>query len=96
MTEAQSRFLANAIRRKDLFLRLSILGVIVAIGLAGWYTWRSLDEPGAAGGTGWVLVVLVLLNARQNLRQHKYVVLLQELMASGAKRDGETARDGTG
>ncbi len=79
MTEAQSRFLANAIRRKDLFLQLSILGVIVATGLAGWFTWRSLGGPGAAGGTGWVLVILVLLNARQNLRQHKYAALLQEL-----------------
>ncbi|MGE4606278.1 MAG: hypothetical protein AAEJ52_06015 [Myxococcota bacterium] len=78
MTEAQSRFLASAIRRKDLFLQLSILGVIVAVGLAGWYIWRGLEEPGASGGTGWVLVVLVLLNARQNLRQHKYAVLLEE------------------
>ncbi len=79
MTEAQSRFLANAIRRKDFFLQLSILGVVVAIGLAGWLIWRSLEEPGASGGTGWVLVILVLLNARQNLRQHKYAALLQEL-----------------
>ena len=78
MTEAQSRFLASAIRRKDLFLQLSILGVLVAVGLAGWYIWRGLEEPGASGGTGWVLVVLVLLNARQNLRQHKYAVLLEE------------------
>jgi hypothetical protein len=78
MTEAQSRFLASAIRRKDLFLQLSILGVIVAVGLAGWYIWRGLEEPGASGGTGWVLVVLVLLNARQNLRQHKYAALLEE------------------
>ncbi|MFP8881108.1 MAG: hypothetical protein VCE43_17485 [Myxococcota bacterium] len=78
MTEAQSRFLASAIRRKDLFLQLSILGVIVAVGLTGWYIWRGLEEPGASGGTGWVLVVLVLLNARQNLRQHKYAVLLEE------------------
>jgi hypothetical protein len=78
MTEAQSRFLASAIRRKDLFLQLSILGVIVAVGLAGWYIWRGLEEPGASGGTGWVLVVLVLLNARQNLRQHKYAELLEE------------------
>ena len=82
MTEAQSNFLANAIRRKNLFLRLSILGVVVAIGLAGWYVWRGLDEPGATGGAGWVLIVLVLLNARQNLRQHKYAVLLEELIAS--------------
>ena len=79
MTEAQSRFLANAIRRKRIFLQLSILGVIVAVGLAGWYMWRTLEEPGTSGGTGWVLVLLVLLNARQNLRQHKYAVLLQEL-----------------
>ena len=85
MNEAQSRFLASAIRRKDLFLRLSILGVIVAIGMAGWLTWSRLEAPGASGGTGWVLVILVLLNARQNLRQHKYAVLLQELMATGSK-----------
>jgi hypothetical protein len=87
MTEAQSRFLTNAIRRKDLFLQLSIVGVIVAIGLAGWCMWRSLEEPSASGGTGWVLVILVLLNARQNLRQHKYATLLQELTAGPSPSD---------
>ncbi len=91
MTEAQSRFLAAAIRRKDLFLQLSIVGVIVAIGLAGWYLWRTLEEPGAPGGTGWALVILVLLNARQNLRQHKYAALLQELTATGSKLDRQPA-----
>ena len=89
MTEAQSRFLTNAIRRKDLFLQLSILGVMVAMGLAGWYVWRSLEEPGAAGATGWVLVILVLLNARQNLRQHKYAALLQELTARRSNLERE-------
>ncbi len=87
MTEAQSRFLANAIRRKRIFLPLSILGVIVAVGLAGWFLWRGLEDPGASGATGWVLVILVLLNARQNLRQHKYAALLQELTATGSKLD---------
>ena len=91
MTEAQSRFLTNAIRRKDFFLQLSILGVIVAIGLGAWYIWRSLEEPSASGGTGWVLVLLVLLNARQNLRQHRYAVLLQELMPTGSKLDRQPA-----
>ena len=79
MTEAQSRFLTNAIRRKDLFLQLSIVGVIVAIGLAGWCIWRRLEEPSASGGTGWVLLILVLLNARQNLRQCHYARILRNL-----------------
>ena len=87
MTEAQSRFVASTIRRKDLFLRLSILGVVVAVGLSGWYVWRGLYAPATAGGTGWVLVVLILLNARQNLRQHKYALLLMELVPGGVAHD---------
>ena len=86
MNEAQSRFLANAIRRKDLFVRLSVAGVVIAIGLSGWYVWRGLDGEAGSGGTGWVLVVLILLNARQNLRQHKYAVLLEELVVKDSKR----------
>ena len=86
MTEAQSRFVAKAILRKDLFLRLSILGVVAAVGLSGWYVWRGLDEAAALDGTGWALVILILLNARQNLRQHKYAVLLKELLAKDSDR----------
>ena len=61
-----------------------LLGVVVAVCLSGWYVWRGLYEPEALSGTGWVLVILILLNARQNLRQYKYAVLLNELTSEDA------------
>ncbi len=80
MTETQQRFMQRAIRRKRLFLWLSAIGVAVGAGLAGWL---ALGGGGDAGALHWVVVVLVLLNARQNLRQYRYAGVLETLMQRG-------------
>lgn len=79
MTEADTRFAERAIRRKRLFLGLAWAGVAVAVALGTYYGWRRLHEPDFPLGTRSALVVLILLNARQNLRQYRYARVLQEL-----------------
>ena len=77
MKEAQRRFVERAIGRKRLFLGLSVVGVLAGVGLAGWAGFSS-DESGS--GLRWLVVVLVLLNARQNLRQYRYASALEALV----------------
>ena len=85
MTEAEERFALRAIRRKRLFLGLSIAGLTIAAALCvlyGFFWWR---DPSFPIGPRMVIVLLVLLNARQNLRQYKYARLLEGFMAQGAR-----------
>ena len=69
MTESEEAFARRAVRRKGLFLKLSVAGVIVAAGLVALYSifwWRDHSYP---VGPRAVIILLILLNARQNLRQ---------------------------
>ena len=65
--------------RKRLFGALSILGVLVGLGLT-IYFWLT-HEPGDPTGLQALLVVCILLNARGNLRQVRYVRALERLSA---------------
>jgi len=85
MTEDEARFALRAVRRKRLFLGLSIAGVTTAAALCAFYGvlwWRDPDFP---IGPRMVIVLLVLLNARLNLRQYRYARLLAGLMAQAAR-----------
>lgn len=80
MTESEDAFARRAVRRKGLFLKLSVAGLIVAAGLVAVYStfwWRDHSYP---VGPRAVIVLLVLLNARQNLRQHRYAGVLEQLL----------------
>jgi hypothetical protein len=79
LTGPERAFLARALRRRRVFLVLSVLGVAIAIGLGVYYTWRKLHDPAFAVGARMVIVVLVLLNARQNLRQYRFASILEKL-----------------
>ncbi len=81
MTESDRRFLERAVARKGIYLRLSIAGIAVAAGLAGWYLWSWISARNSTAHTltGFVIVTLVLLNARQNLRQFRYGRILEKL-----------------
>ncbi len=67
--------------RSRLFLRLSVLGVAVALGVALWWWWQGIwaADDGTRGLRA-VVITLVLLNARQNLRQHRYAEVLANVM----------------
>jgi hypothetical protein len=84
MTAAELAFARRAIRRKGLFLKLSVASIVVAVGLVVLYTiiwWR--DHTYAVGPRA-VIVLLILLNARQNLRQYKYAGVLEQLLPPGS------------
>jgi hypothetical protein len=79
LTGTERAFVARALRRRKLFLALSIVGLVVALALAGYYTWRKLHDPAFGLGARMVIVVLVLLNSRQNLRQYRFAGILEKL-----------------
>ena len=84
MTESEEAFARRAVRRKGLFLKLSVAGLIVAAGLVVVYSifwWR--DHSYLVGPRA-VIILLVLLNARQNLRQYRYAGVLEQLLPRDA------------
>jgi hypothetical protein len=82
LSDDERAFAARAVRRKQVFRVLSIAGVVIAGGLALFYGYERVRDPSYPLGPHLVLVVLILLNARQNLRQHKYAALLEKLTRS--------------
>lgn len=76
MNDEDARFVDQAIRREGLFRVLTAVGVVVGLGLLGWAVLRGADgQPwGATGAIG----IMVLLNARGNLRQSKYARILRQ------------------
>jgi len=84
MTVPDSRFAERAIRRRPLFLALSRIGIAVALLLAAYYAYRRYEDPTFPIGVRVALVTLILLNARQNLRQYKFATLL---MGTGTNKN---------
>jgi hypothetical protein len=90
VTDAESRFVARVLRRKRLFLALSIGGLAIAALLSIYYVYRVVHDPDFPIGPRAVIVLLILLNARQNLRQYRYAGVLEQLMPgpAGSPRTG--------
>lgn len=78
MTDPELNLARRAIRRKKLFLVLSIASVTMGFCLILLYTWQFATQPGFAIGIHLVLVLLILLMARQNLRQYRYAKILEK------------------
>ena len=79
LTDSELRFAGRAARRGRLFLALALAGVVIALALGVYYGYRRWTDPSFPVGVRAVLVLLILLNARQNLRQYRYASLLQKL-----------------
>jgi formate-dependent nitrite reductase membrane component NrfD len=77
-TDTQQRFVERALRRKKLFLALSIVGIMIAMILATYYGFRRLNDPAYPIGSHAVIVVLILLNSRQNLRQYRFASFIED------------------
>ena len=77
-TDSQQRFVERALRRKKLFLALSIVGIVIAVVLAAYYGFRRLNDPTFPIGSHAVIVVLILLNSRQNLRQYRFASFIED------------------
>lgn len=82
LNDVERAFAERAVRRKGVFRVLSVAGIVIAAGLALFYGWERLQDPSYHLAPHLVLVVLILLNARQNLRQYKYAALLEKLTRS--------------
>lgn len=80
MTASEERFAVRAAGRRTLFLALSIAGLAVALGLTMLYAVLRWRNPSFPIGARAVIVLLVLLNARQNLRQWRYARVLEDLL----------------
>ncbi len=91
LTDSEIRFAARAARRGRLFLALALAGVLVALALSVFYGYRRWTDPSFPVGVRAVVVLLVLLNARQNLRQYRYASLLRKL--GDLRAAGATGRD---
>ncbi len=81
MSESERAFAERAVRRKRLFRRLSFAGIAVAAGLAIVSGYQRLRDPSFALGARPIIILLILLNARQNLRQYRYALVLEKLIA---------------
>ena len=77
MTESDARFVSAALRREGVFRVVMIVGVVIGLGLMGLSVYRGFS--GSEWGSTFVVAILVLLNARQNLRQCKYARILRVL-----------------
>ena len=82
LNDVERAFAERAVRRKEVFRVLSHAGIAIAAGLALFYGWERLHDPSFPLAPRLALIVLILLNARQNLRQHKYAALLEKLTRS--------------
>jgi hypothetical protein len=83
-TETQQRFVERALRRKKLFLPISMVGIVIAVVLTAYDGFRRLNDPTYPIGPHAVIVVLILLNSRQNLRQYRFVSFIEDLQKRGA------------
>ncbi len=86
MTESDRRFVTRSISRKKLFLGLSLAGIVAGLGLGVYYAlqWSTGRIMADSAITGGVILILVLLNARQNLRQYRYARILETLSKAGS------------
>jgi formate-dependent nitrite reductase membrane component NrfD len=83
VTDTQQRFIERALRRKKLFLALSVVGVVIGVVLGGYYGFRRLEDPTFPIGPRAVIVVLILLNSRQNLRQYRFASFIEDYTKKG-------------
>ena len=78
LTAEETGFAERAIRRRKLFLGLAVAGVAIGLGLAAHTAYRASIDPRAPTGLRVALVILILLNARQNLRQYRFAGILEK------------------
>ena len=74
LTPKECSFLERQVRNTGRYAVFTAVGLGVALTLA---IWSVVD--GALGGTRFALIILVLLHARANLKQHKDAKLMGKL-----------------
>ena len=74
LTQKEKKFLARQLRNEKTYLIFSMTGILVALAILVISFSRGVPDMKTV-----VLVILVLLMARGNLKQHKDAVLLRKL-----------------
>ena len=92
ISPSEQLFIERAIGRSRLFLIMMWLGLAVGFLLLAHATYLAIFSPGGAGALRWVLAIMILLNARQNLRQHKYAEALRKLHSPTILPEDEIAQ----
>jgi len=90
LTNYERKLATNTIRRKLIFLSLSIISVVIGFGLAVFYTWEAFTQPGFDIGIHFVLVVLIFLNASQHLRQYNFAKMPEIVFTSKGVATNQT------
>ena len=80
LTESERSFLARQLRSTQRYAVFTVVDLVAAAGLTVWWVIDGF------GGTRFALIMLVLLHARANLKQHKDAKLMAKLMPSANRR----------
>jgi hypothetical protein len=62
---------------------MSIVGIVIAAVLTAYYGFRKLNDPTFPIGSHAAIVVLILLNSRQNLRQYRFASFIEDYKRKG-------------
>ncbi len=76
LSDKEQKFLTSQLKKEQLYLYFCVLDIIIA--LAMLFYMGFLAEINA---TRVVLAIILLINARSNLKQHKNICLLRKLSA---------------
>ena len=80
LTDPEKSFLDRIIRRKKLFLKFSLVGVVVSVAYFIYHAVIAQDLTVLRS----VVVILLLLSARSHLRQYRSAVIMDKLRALSA------------
>ncbi len=80
LTDRERSFLERQLRSTRRYAVFTVVDLLVAAGLTTWWLFDGF------GGTRFALIVLVLLHARANLKQHKDAKLMAKLLPSTERR----------
>jgi len=83
LTHTEQRFAERSAARRRMFLTVSIVGGVVALALAGYYAGCRIQDPTYPLKGRGALVLLILLNARNNFRQYRLAGVLGKLLPVG-------------
>ena len=80
LTDSERSFLERQLRSTRRYAVFTGVDLVVAAALTTWWLFDGF------GGTRFALIVLVLLHARANLKQHKDAKLMAKLLPSTDRR----------
>ncbi len=83
LTDGERSFLERQLRSTRRYAVFTAVDLVVAAGLTAWWLFDGFSGFGA---TRFALIILVLLHARANLKQHKDAKLMAKLLPSSDRR----------